>query len=171
MNQQRKHRIDDVPIHRDAAEQGVSGKGTSIDHSFLFIPDISGFTEFVDQTEIDHSQHIISELLEAIIDSNIIDMEVSEVEGDAVLFFKRREVPDLKKVLDQCRETFLGFHSVIKKYEKQRICNCGACTTAVNLKLKFIAHSGRIGFIKVKDFEKTPWIRCSNHSQTLEESG
>ena len=32
--------------------------------SLLYIPDISGFTEFVHQTEIEHSRHIVSELLE-----------------------------------------------------------------------------------------------------------
>ena len=52
--------------------------------SLLFVPDITGFTKFVNNTEIDHSQHIISELLENIIDSNQLDLEVSEIEGDAV---------------------------------------------------------------------------------------
>lgn len=126
----------------------------SIDHSFLFIPDISGFTEFVNQTEVEHSQHIISELLESIIDSNILDLEVSEIEGDAVLFFKRNQVPGLEQLLDQTRKMFINFHAIIRKYEKQRICNCGACSTAVNLKLKFVAHSGELGFVKVKQYEK-----------------
>ncbi|MGD9329449.1 MAG: hypothetical protein PVH48_10815, partial [Cyclobacteriaceae bacterium] len=31
--------------------------------SLILIPDISGFTEFVNNTEITHSQHIISEYL------------------------------------------------------------------------------------------------------------
>lgn len=126
----------------------------SIDHSFLFIPDISGFTEFVHHTDVEHSQHIISELLESIIDSNVLDLEVSEVEGDAVLFFKRDQVPSLEQVLEQSRKMFINFHLILRKYEKQRICNCGACSTAVNLKLKFVAHSGQLGFIKVKEFEK-----------------
>ncbi|MFC2085655.1 hypothetical protein ACFLRO_00420 [Bacteroidota bacterium] len=30
----------------------------------LFVPDISGFTQFVKATEISHSRHIIQELLE-----------------------------------------------------------------------------------------------------------
>ena len=60
--------------------------------SLLFIPDITGFTEFVNNTEIEHGQHIISELLEKIIDSNELSMEISEVEGDAVLFYS--QTPD-----------------------------------------------------------------------------
>jgi len=125
-----------------------------VEHSFLFIPDISGFTEFVNQTEVEHSQHIISELLESMIDSNQLDLDVSEVEGDAVLFYKSNEVPGLMEVLEQSKKMFFNFHSIIRKYEKQRICNCGACSTAVNLKLKFVAHSGELGFINVKGIHK-----------------
>ena len=122
--------------------------------SFLFIPDISGFTEFVNQTEIQHSQHIISELLELIIDSNQLEMEVSEVEGDAIFFYKYQDVPHLEAVIDQSRSTFVKFHNYLKKYEKQRICNCGACSTTIDLKIKFIAHQGVFGFLKIRDYQK-----------------
>ena len=49
----------------------------------IFIPDISGFTHFVNSVELKHSQHIIGELLETIIDANQMGLSVSEVEGDA----------------------------------------------------------------------------------------
>ena len=54
----------------------------------VFIPDISGFTNFVTNTEIEHSRHVIQELLELLIDSNPLKLEISEVEGDAILFYK-----------------------------------------------------------------------------------
>ena len=38
--------------------------------ALIFIPDISGYTEFLTTTEIKHSKHIISELLEIIIAGN-----------------------------------------------------------------------------------------------------
>ena len=38
----------------------------------LFIPDISGFTRFVTETEIGHSRLIIQELLDILINSNEI---------------------------------------------------------------------------------------------------
>jgi hypothetical protein len=59
----------------------------------IFIPDISGFTRFVNEVEIDHSRHIIQELLEVIINSNKIGLEVSEIEGDAILFYKYGDSP------------------------------------------------------------------------------
>ena len=122
--------------------------------SLLFVPDISGFTEFVNNTEIDHSQHIISELLENIIDSNQLDLEVSEVEGDAVVFYKKNETPGLEEIYEQAKKMFLKFHSHLKLYDSQRICQCGACSTASKLSLKFIVHSGEIGFTNIKNNKK-----------------
>ena len=123
-------------------------------NSLLFIPDITGFTEFVNKTEIEHSQHIISELLEEIIDCNELELEVSEIEGDAVLFYKPENVPDLNAVYEQTRKMFLGFHSHLKRYDTHRICQCGACSTASKLSLKFIVHSAEIGFTTVKNNKK-----------------
>lgn len=123
-------------------------------HSLLFIPDITGFTKFVKHTEIEHSQHIISELLELIVDSNQIGLEVSEIEGDAVLFFKHNSVPAMSEIIGQVKKTFLDFHNHLKSYESKRICSCGACSTAINLSLKFIIHVGEIGFTVVKDRKK-----------------
>lgn len=121
--------------------------------AFIFIPDIGGFTRFVNETEINHAQHIISELLEVIIDSNQLGLSVSEVEGDAVLFY-RLDIPEIEKILEQTRQTFLNFHEHLRRYEHERICQCGACTSAANLTLKIVAHCGEIGFTRVKDVEK-----------------
>jgi hypothetical protein len=123
-------------------------------HSLLFVPDITGFTEFVNKTEIEHSQHIISELLESIIDGNVLGMEVSEVEGDAVLFYKQEHVPDAEAVFAQVKKMFLDFHAHLRLYDKQRICQCGACSTASRLSLKFVVHSGQIGFTNIKNQKK-----------------
>ena len=61
----------------------------------LFIPDISGFTRFINETEIEHSRLIIQELLELLINANEMGLEISEIEGDAILFYKNGELPDV----------------------------------------------------------------------------
>ena len=52
----------------------------------IFIPDISGYTEFLSRTELEHSSHIINELLKVIVDSNSTDLTLAEIEVDALLF-------------------------------------------------------------------------------------
>jgi hypothetical protein len=122
--------------------------------ALLFMPDISGFTEFVNETEILHSQHIIQELLEILIDSNHLQLEISEVEGDAIFFYRFGDKPDLKSLLQQVEKTFTRFHAHLKLYEHQRVCPCGACKTAANLTLKIVAHFGEVAGISVKDHKK-----------------
>ena len=121
--------------------------------SLLFIPDITGFTKFVNDTEVEHGRHIVTELLELIIDSDRLGMTVSEVEGDAVLFINR-PASSFEAVLEQARVTFEAFHSHLKRYETQRICGCGACHTAHLLSLKMIAHAGPIEIVAVHGFQK-----------------
>ena len=93
--------------------------------TLLFIPDISGFTRFVTDTEITHSQHIIEELLEVLIDANNIGLEISEIEGDAILFYRYSDELTAAEILTQVRTMFVQFHAHLKKFESQRICNCG----------------------------------------------
>jgi uncharacterized membrane protein len=133
------------------ASQKVSEPITS---GMLFIPDISGFTQFVRNTDIVHSQHIIQELLETIIEANEIDMEISEIEGDAILFYKMGKAPTAAELLAQIQRMYVQFHFHLKKYEKMRICQCGACLNAHALRLKFILHYGPIAFSQVKDHVK-----------------
>lgn len=122
--------------------------------SLILIPDISGFTAFVNNTEISHSQHIISELLELLIKSDDLDLDVAEIEGDAVLFIKEGSVPSVEDLIDQAEKMFLQFHRHLKQYELQRICNCGACSTASGLSLKIIAHARALSFTTINQIRK-----------------
>ena len=88
----------------------------------LFIPDISGFTKFVNETEIEHSRVIIQELLELLINANQIGLEVSEIEGDAILFYKFGESPDVSALYHQVAGMFQAFHRHINAYD---IGKCG----------------------------------------------
>jgi hypothetical protein len=120
----------------------------------LFIPDISGFTKFVSETEIDHSRLIIQELLEIIINANHIGLEVSEVEGDAILFYKFGDSPDVEKLYKQVEKMFCDFHRSLIAYEYRRFCQCAACASAINLSLKVITHYGEFTGYNVKNFSK-----------------
>lgn len=120
----------------------------------ILLPDISGFTRFISETEIKHSQHILGELLEIILEANQLHLSVSEIEGDAVFFYRLGDPPDFVQVMAQSEKMFLKFHYHLKKYKRDRICDCGACITAHQLSLKFIVHYGTIIQLKVKHYEK-----------------
>ena len=121
--------------------------------ALYFMPDISGFTKFVNNTEIEHGIHIIAELLELLIDSATINLELVEIEGDALFMFTSK-IPDYGQLLEQTTAMLKNFHKHTKSYESKRICNCGSCRTTTNLELKFLVHYGDLAFIKVKDIVK-----------------
>lgn len=121
--------------------------------SLLFIPDISGFTHFVQNTEIEHSQHVIAELLEVLINANTQHLQLAEIEGDA-LFFYKETIPSQEKLLAQVETMYTAFYSHLKILKKNRICTCNACATAPDLQLKIIAHAGEIQFIDVNGTHK-----------------
>ncbi len=120
----------------------------------IFIPDISGFTRFVSEMEIDHSRHIIQELLEVIINANQIGLEISEIEGDAILFYKYGQAPGLKDLYNQVEKMFCAFHKHLLAYDHRRFCQCKACAGAIELSLKVITHYGEFTGYNVKNFSK-----------------
>jgi hypothetical protein len=120
----------------------------------IFIPDISGFTRFVNETEIEHSRYIIQELLEILINANQIGLEVSEIEGDAILFYKYGDAPQLKEIYGQVEKMFCEFHRHLIAYEQRRLCQCTACKSANDLSLKVITHHGEFTGYNVKNFSK-----------------
>lgn len=122
--------------------------------SLLFIPDISGFTSFVQTTEVEHSQHVIAELLEVLISANTQDLKLAEVEGDALFFYKENSIPSKEKLLAQIETMYTAFYSHLKIMETNRICPCNACATAPNLQLKIILHTGELQFLTVQGNRK-----------------
>jgi hypothetical protein len=120
----------------------------------LFIPDISGFTRFVNETEIDHSRLIIQELLETLINANQVGLEISEIEGDAILFYKFGDSPSLEILYKQVEKMFCDFHRSLIAYEARRFCQCKACVSAIGLTLKIVTHYGEFTGYNVKNFSK-----------------
>ena len=120
----------------------------------LFIPDISGFTRFINETEINHSRLIIQELLELLISTNQLGLEISEIEGDAILFYRFGASPGLEEIYRQVEKMFCTFHSQLMAYEYRRFCQCSACRSAIHLTLKVITHYGEFTGYQVKNFEK-----------------
>ena len=124
------------------------------EQAIIFIPDISGFTDFTSATEIDHAAHIITELLELLVESNDTGFTVAEIEGDAVLFYRTGEPLGREQLVAQCLTMFSNFHKRLMVIERDTVCQCGACQTVSELTLKFVVHFGYLKEIKVAQFVK-----------------
>ena len=90
--------------------------------ALICIPDISGFTQFMSDTDIELSAKVIPSLLNKVIYANEIGLKVSEIEGDAILFYKNGPLPNFKALINQCRKFYLEFYnqlSILKEHNKQ----------------------------------------------------
>ena len=93
----------------------------------LYIPDISGFSKFVNETEITHGQEIIAALLESIIETNTLKMDVSEIEGDAIIFYQFGEAIEPQQFYNESKKILEQFHKKIGQLNNAIECECGAC--------------------------------------------
>lgn len=120
----------------------------------FLLPDISGFTRFLKSTEISHSRHIIEELITILVQKTKGSFQIAEVEGDALFLYQDTSKLSASVLYDVVKKTYIAFHEHLVNYDHLRICNCGACSSATNLSLKFIAHTGKVEFAKVNGKEK-----------------
>lgn len=122
--------------------------------TLIFIPDISGFTEYMHTSENMHCRYIIAKLIETILDANKLELSISEIEGDAVLFYKFGEPPPIEKVIDQCKIMFNNFHKFLSQFNYDKLCDCKCCVNTNNLSLKFVVHYGKVSPVNIKNHQK-----------------
>ena len=120
----------------------------------ILIPDISGFTEFMTTTELNHSTLAINMLIDAMIKAIGDEYEVAEIEGDAVLLVRKGTAPSREEILNTCMNIFNAFHYQRKWMQQHMVCPCGACQAITNLTLKFVVHHGPVAEITVGRFVK-----------------
>jgi len=118
--------------------------------TLLCIPDISGFTQFMREANFKLTSQVIPALLNEIIYANKLDLKVSEIEGDAVLFYKSGDLPDFKALIDQCRNFYMEFYERMEDLRKKYNKNEDAHTIPEILGLKIILHYGEeIGMVPI----------------------
>jgi hypothetical protein len=113
----------------------------------IFIPDISGFTNFVKKIDTDLGWKITRELLIEIIESNPLYLEISEIEGDAILFYKQGKPLKMEALMN-------GFQHIMKCFNKKYRQLRDEYGIEAELSLKLIVHYGELSEYKIKGFTK-----------------
>jgi hypothetical protein len=112
-------------------------------HGYLVIADISGYTSFVAQTELEHSHEIISDLLTTVCERLETLLALHKLEGDAVFVYAAEEnIPRGELLLDLIESTYTAFRDRQVSMKRGTTCTCQACQNVPSLDLKIIAHHG-----------------------------
>lgn len=110
---------------------------------YLFLADISGYTFYVAQTEIEHADTALSYLLEAIVEKLSTTLTIAKLEGDAVFAYAEEgRLPDGKFLLELIDQTYLAFRDKALDLFAHATCPCRACRAIPTLDLKFMVHHG-----------------------------
>jgi uncharacterized protein YndB with AHSA1/START domain len=116
---------------------------TQIQNGYVVLADISGFTSFMEDTEITHSSNILRNIIELIIEHFTPTMNLAEVEGDAVFSYApESKISRGELLLEVIEATYAAFRDRQRTMEHNATCPCKACQTIANLDLKFITHYG-----------------------------
>jgi len=120
----------------------------------LIIADISGYTQFLTEAELDHAHGIVTELLNAIIGEIHAPFQVSSVEGDAVFLYG--EMPEDvfgQTVLESVESLYAAFTVALETMVLNTTCRCNACANINALGLKIVMHCGEFVKTTVGDRE------------------
>lgn len=118
--------------------------------TLICIPDISGFTQFMSEVDFELSSKIIPALLNKIVYSNEIGLKISEIEGDAVLFFRTGKLPSFKSLIEQCKLFYTEFYHQMDLLMAENSHKIDSQIIPKILGLKIVLHFGEdIGAMQV----------------------
>tara|TARA_R110000744_G_scaffold292190_1_gene402760 strand:+ start:8206 stop:8808 length:603 start_codon:yes stop_codon:yes gene_type:complete len=113
----------------------------------IFIVDISGYSKFVKEIDNEIGIEVISDLLHTIIKANYLSFRISEIEGDAILFYKLDHIYPIRKIL-------LQFEVMLKEFNKKIDYYKNLYHNVTSLSLKLVVHYGTIGKFSIEGFNK-----------------
>ena len=126
---------------------------------YIVIADISGYTRFIRMHKVSllHAEKIVGNLLEAMIEKVGSPLQVHELLGDAVTFhaFATHTPETAINIYAQMKEMHIAFMLEEARHVSEcSLCNCEACATVDQLRLKIIAHHGEAAITEVAGITK-----------------
>lgn len=119
-----------------AVDLGAPEKGC------LLLADITGYTEYMGGTELMHSQDVVADLLETIVDAVEPVFLLSKLEGDAAFAYANADTVNPSMMMDTVESAYFAFQKRLRDVAHATSCPCDACIRIPSLDLKFFVHDG-----------------------------
>jgi hypothetical protein len=113
------------------------------DKGYFVITDISGYTEYLTESELDHAQAILQSLFDSQIQNVAFPLRISGFRGDAIFMY----TPDASFVnpqsfIETLENLYIVFTETLRQMEFNTVCECKACRNIGKLDLKMCIHYG-----------------------------
>ena len=110
---------------------------------FLIISDITGYSKYVHESELEHARDSLTDLLNILIDHTQSPLVLSKLEGDAVFSYAPLGgFLQGQTLVDMIESTYAAFRKALELMVINTTCTCNACRNLPNLDLKFFVHYG-----------------------------
>jgi Protein of unknown function (DUF2652) len=109
----------------------------------MLIADITGYTIFLKESELEHAHGVLSDLLTVLVDGTRPPLTISRLEGDAV-FSYGIDVASMsgQTFVEMIENVYVAFRRAMEQIMLNSTCGCNACANIGMLDLKFIIHYG-----------------------------
>jgi hypothetical protein len=109
----------------------------------LLIADITGYTVFLKESELEHAHGVLSDLLSLLVEGTRPPLAVSNLQGDAVFSYGiDTEAVSGQTFVEMIESIYIAFRRAIEQMALNSTCGCNACANLGSLDLKFIIHHG-----------------------------
>lgn len=110
---------------------------------YLLIADITGYTAFLRESELEHAKDSLRSLLDLLIEYTRPPLVISRLEGDAVISYAPEGAfLQGQTLVELIESTYVEFRRALDLMVLNTTCNCLACRNISNLDLKFFVHYG-----------------------------
>jgi hypothetical protein len=112
-------------------------------HGYLLIADITGYTLFLTESELEHAHGILETIFNSLLDELKEPLTLSNFQGDAILVYVPEEdVPQGQILLEAIERLYCSFANTLAALQRNTACICNACRNINHLDLKFVVHYG-----------------------------
>src|SRR5574338_448277 len=113
-----------------------------VERGTLVIADISGYTGLLVDTELEHAQDALRDLIQTVVGKLRPQLRLAKLEGDAAFVYSISERIDGSQLLDTLEAAYFAFRRRLESISLATTCDCNACIRIPGLNLKLIAHHG-----------------------------
>jgi len=122
---------------------------------FFILTDISGYTEFLTESELEHAHDILQSLFDAQLKHIKFPLKISGFRGDAIFMY----TPEAcfingQSFVETLENLYIVFSETLQQMQFNTTCTCRACKNMGKLDLKMCIHYGEYIVQKLGDREE-----------------
>ena len=122
---------------------------------YFIITDISGYTEYLTKSELEHAHAILQSLFDAQLANIKFPLHISGFRGDAIfLYAPETEFLNPQSIVETLETQYIVFSETLQQMCINTTCTCNACKNMHMLDLKASVHFGEYLIQKLGDKEE-----------------